>query len=320
MCLLALINIDSVFTDIELMDFIEHNQDGLGFTRPDTHLLSVHTYKQPTTKGFVAKFREWHAATRADGQTTFAMHTRMKTHGAIDFHNAHPHYVTEEMQMMHNGILNIDCKSNPKNSDTIHYIEQVLRPLVALTQESAWVLTSPVLDLIGQSIGASNKLVFCTPAGFGVVNRQAGIEFRGSWFSNTYAWSLFYEGRPRGRREAKYDWKNSRVGPAPDWRDEWMDGFGYEGRLVSPVLPATEAEIDDFVAEIDYMRRQYYICATPPEPVPHAWQEKGAYSQGAVEKLALSLSAEGGADALTDYLDELYGEMSDEDEYAVGEM
>lgn len=99
MCLLALINIDSVFTDIELMDFIEHNQDGFGFMRPDTHLLGVHTYKQPTPIGFVAKFREWQAATRADGQTVFAMHTRMKTHGDIDFHNAHPHYVTEEMQM-----------------------------------------------------------------------------------------------------------------------------------------------------------------------------------------------------------------------------
>lgn len=315
MCLLALISIDSVFTDTELMNFIESNEDGFGFMRPDVALLSIHTYKQPTPIGFVAKFREWQAATRADGQTTFAMHTRMKTHGAIDFHNAHPHYVTEEIQMMHNGVLNIDTMSNQKNSDTIHYIEQIIRPLVRQTHESAW-LGGPVLDLIGHSIGASNKLVFCTPDGFGVVNRHAGVEFRGSWFSNTYAWSLWSEGQPRKKHPA-YNSCNYKHN-----NREYLDGYdmssygehiGWPKSGTEWYLGAdAEDQIKNFMEEVDYAAKEHYA----PGGCPAAWCDKTTkeYAPAEVKALALDIIEIDGVDGLEEYLDELFSGLSDEDE------
>lgn len=307
MCLLALINIDSVFTDAELLDFIASNNDGYGFMRPATESYGVVTYKQPTSDNFVINFRAWQDMTRASGQTEFAMHTRMRTHGDIDFHNAHPHKVTDDLWLMHNGILSISTKSNAKNSDTIHYIEQVINPLLAHTALSAW--QEPVLlGLIGDSIGHSNKFIMCTPSGFGVVNASAGIEFRGSWFSNTYAWSIWDGGR--GRREKKFDWKQ-------DWM-EGYDGFSdtkgtKQSRLPEPHEPKfsqlSEA-IDYFVEEVDYAAQAHFT----PDDCPHAWQIQGVYAPEAVMALAHSIVETEGVEGLDDYLDVLFANLSDEEE------
>lgn len=313
MCLLALINIDSVFTDEELLDFIESNNDGYGFMRPATESYGVVKYKQPTSDNFVANFRAWQDMTRASGQTEFAMHTRMRTHGEIDFHNAHPHKVTEDMWLMHNGVLHIDTKSNEKNSDTIHYIEQVIAPLMTHTHLSAWQQPA-LLGLIGESIGRSNKFVICTPAGFGVVNREDGIEFRGSWFSNTYAWSIWCKDSRRGnkgRREQKFDWK-----------EDWMYGGGYDfagypkGDAKADVAhlkfdEGDDAEVMSFVEEIEFIAEQFDYDS---KQCRQSWLTAGEYDVEAVKMLAYSILEDDGVEGLNDYLDVLFGELSDLEE------
>lgn len=300
MCLLALINIDSVFTDTELLDFIASNNDGYGFMRPATESYGVVTYKQPTSDNFVANFRAWQDMTRASGQTEFAMHTRMRTHGDIDFHNAHPHKVTDDLWLMHNGILSIDTKSNAKNSDTIHYIEQVISPLLAHTTLSAW--QEPVLlTLIGNSIGHSNKFVLCTPSGFGVANYAAGIEFRGSWFSNIYAWSIWDSGR--GRREKKFDWHNV----YNDYRDDLI----YESTKAVKADETFDAEAMSFVEEVEYIAAQ---SDYDPKQCRASWLTKGEYDVSAVTALAYSILDDEGVEGLDDYLDMLFAELSDLEE------
>ena len=319
MCLLALIHVDSVFTDIELMDFIKSNQDGFGFMRPSTDGTKVITYKQPSTKDFVTTFRAWQDTTRDAGQTEFAMHTRMRTHGDVDFHNAHPHKVTDELWLMHNGVLDTDTRSNQKNSDTIHYIEQVIIPLLAHTSLSAW--REPVLlDLIGCTIRASNKFVMCTPDGFGVVNKDAGILFRGSWFSNTYAWSLWEEDCPKnGRKYSAYNSHN--YGGFDRYDAEGYDmrnyGHDYEGRDwrkqgSDVAFSGIEDEIKNFMEEVDYAAKEHFS----PDDCPVAWRDKTTdeYSPAEVKALALVIIELEGVEGLEDYLDGLFSGLSDDEE------
>ena len=322
MCLLALIHVDSVFTDAELMDFIKSNQDGYGFMRPSTDGTKVVTYKQPSTKNFIKHFRAWQNTTRDAGQTEFAMHTRMRTHGGIDFHNAHPHMVTDKLWLMHNGVLDIDTRSDQKNSDTIHYIEQVITPLLAHTKDSVW-REPTLLELLGDSIGNSNKFVLCTPAGFGTVNKAAGILFRGSWFSNTYAWSLWQEDCPKyGRKYNTYTAYNSHnYGNAGRYDMEGYDmsdyGRDYEERgwqkQVSKVaFSGIDDEIKNFMEEVDYAAKEHFTPAT----CPVAWRDKKTdeYSPADVKALALVIVELEGVEGLDDYLDNMFSGLSDDEE------
>jgi hypothetical protein len=109
----------------------------------------------------------------------------MCTHGAVSIDNAHPHVVVENtIAMVHNGIVPGYGNAKEGKSDTVEFVEQVLRP--ALT-DPAIVHDETTQGLIAKAIGSSS-VVFATPTGFVRVGRQ-GVTYRGRWYSNTYAWS-----------------------------------------------------------------------------------------------------------------------------------
>ena len=64
-----------------------------------------------------------------------AIHFRWKTHGKIDDANAHPYPVLNKEQhgfdlaLMHNGVLDVPV-TRPEMSDTWHWIEEYIRPLL----------------------------------------------------------------------------------------------------------------------------------------------------------------------------------------------
>lgn len=197
MCLLALINTKSEFSDDDLADFIIKNRDGFGFMCPDgngavaTEKSIMSSNLDEAKANFVARFRWWRDFAEKAGSEHFAMHTRMRTHGDIDHANAHPHYVHDNVFLMHNGVLSVDTKSDKAASDTVHYIRSTLRPLVEQFKDAPAAVEMPqFLELIADDIGRSNKFILCSPRGFSIVNKDSGTEFRGSWFSNTYAWTI----------------------------------------------------------------------------------------------------------------------------------
>ena len=123
-----------------------------------------------------------------------AFHLRMRTHGNIDLANCHPYEVLNraehgiDLWLMHNGILSTGNKANEKMSDTWHYINDYLKPMLAGNPDFAF---HPAFKaLVSDHIGGSNKFVLMDNEGRQVViNEDAGVYWGGLWLSNTYAWS-----------------------------------------------------------------------------------------------------------------------------------
>jgi hypothetical protein len=118
------------------------------------------------------------------------LHFRMATHGSIDDANTHPFEVVPGMFMMHNGILPFNAPRGSGKSDTAVFNEQVVRPLVEVGGFDA--LDNPgVIELIDHVLDGSNRLAFMDDTGrVRIFGRDIGIEWKGLWCSNTYAWSL----------------------------------------------------------------------------------------------------------------------------------
>ena len=123
-----------------------------------------------------------------------AFHLRMRTHGDIDLLNCHPYEVLNKSQhgidlyLMHNGVLDSGNKKDVSRSDTYHYINDYLRPLLARDPDLAF--TEKFRSLIGKRIGSFNKFVLMDNQGRqSVVNQADGVYWSGLWLSNTYAWT-----------------------------------------------------------------------------------------------------------------------------------
>jgi hypothetical protein len=89
---------------------------------------------------------------------------------------------------MHNGVLSTGNKANIKMSDTWHYINDYLKPMLAGNPDFAF---HPAFKaLVADHIGGSNKFVLMDNEGRQVViNQDEGVYWGGLWLSNTYAWS-----------------------------------------------------------------------------------------------------------------------------------
>lgn len=233
MCLLAVIQPGLVVTDDEILDFTWYNEDGYGLMRVDGR--RVVAVKGRDMSAFVPTFRAWLAHANDTGRP-FAMHTRMRTSGEIDDANAHPFLVTPNVYLMHNGILGRDLWSGvrPEMCDTWHYASETL-------SKRRFPLDEAAQAEIGKAIGGGNKFVVADKSGLTIINRESGIEWRGSWFSNTYAWTAH---SPRGAHR-KFDWwdagrvsqdsddptrrEDARIRDLADWLLEYLDERDYPG-------------------------------------------------------------------------------------------
>lgn len=188
MCLLIHKPAATTFTDEELRDFYKRNNDGFGFMYPKEGRL--HIYKQVApVESFIAAFRE-----REDEE--MFIHLRMRTHGDVDIHNCHPYPVLTREEgkalgpvwLMHNGVLSSGNDKDRSKSDTWHYINDVLRPI--LLPNPVLLLVPEFQRLIASAIGTNNKFALATANGdFIILNKSSGTEHKEAWFSNTYAWS-----------------------------------------------------------------------------------------------------------------------------------
>lgn len=176
-------------TDDFLLDMYTKNPDGFGFMWFDG---GIKTFKT------VAPFRKFKKCFRRlernfDGE--FFVHARIRTHGDINASQSHPYPIaapdgTTAGWLMHNGVLHTGNKADTKLSDTWHFVNEWLEPLVAKFGHS--VLTDPLIgEWLAGFIGNNRFVLMDKDGGTNVLNHSQGIEWNAMWLSNTYAWSPY---------------------------------------------------------------------------------------------------------------------------------
>jgi len=172
----------------------QHNPDGAGFMYNANGRLKI-------KKGFFTfkEFWQSYSASVHNKGIKAAIHFRIKTHGEINHENCHPFRVNEHMGFIHNGIISsISTKEDKSKSDTWHFNEQLLKPMV---HKYADILeTDSIQMLIGDYIGHS-KLVFLDDKDdMWIINSHLGEIDDGIWYSN----NSYKERKPVQQYKSKY--------------------------------------------------------------------------------------------------------------------
>ncbi|HET7314401.1 hypothetical protein [Salinisphaera sp.] len=114
-----------------------------------------------------------------------AVHLRRRTYGAPSLSNVHPFEVDDGIYLMHNGNLRSRV-AEPRQSDTWHFVRDVLRPLA---QKWPGILHSEAFArLLDSVMDPGNRMIlFDARAGrLRLINRHAGIEIEhdGLWIGS----------------------------------------------------------------------------------------------------------------------------------------
>lgn len=222
-----------------LEDATLRNDDGWGVMWHDGNRIQVHKDPKPSAQAI-------YDLTKNNPHQTL-VHLRMTTHGDNSHENTHPFEIIENrLYMMHNGIISVDAPRHLKRSDTRVVVEDYLKPLVTKPGR----LHNPgirnfIQNLIGTS---SNRLAFLDEQGnVTFFNKNLGMEWKGLWCSNTYAWSLHDEDKPKKKLYQTYkDWSHG----LDDYRyDSW---FSHSPKSVKDLQDDfkwadrdTQADVDD---------------------------------------------------------------------------
>jgi len=158
------------------------NAHGAGFVTARKGVLEIH-------KGFFT-FDAFRAAYLPHAHKQAAIHFRLATHGDRNEANCHPFSVTDEIAMIHNGILSIDTSDAKEMSDTWHYVQYVLRPLAL---ENRDFYSHGSIKFLGESAISGSKFVFLRADGDWDIWNQDDGHWKGDlWYSNrSYVKSSF---------------------------------------------------------------------------------------------------------------------------------
>ena len=187
MCLLHSHPADTQFDEADIADFYKHNPDGVGVMWAQDNSLYVKK-ELPANATDAWKFYQNYC----QGKECY-VHWRMKTHGLIDITNCHPYDVfgdgeTMPISLMHNGILSIGNEGDVTKSDTWHYVENYLKPL--LKDYPAMFNNPTLIKLLEEHIGHGNRFIMLNHLGdVAIVNEADFVTYKGAKLSNTYAWS-----------------------------------------------------------------------------------------------------------------------------------
>ena len=210
MCLIVSAPKGSMIPKELLVDATHKNSDGWGVMYFDGNQIVTEKSPKPDADAIYELTK--------DNPYETIVHLRMTTHGGNTMANTHPFEVTpQRLYMMHNGIVNIDGTCS-KRSDTRVMVEDIIQPLVR--NKPGRIRDTGVANVIQHMIGrSSNRLVFLDDTGrLTYFNKNLGLEWKGLWCSNTYAWSLHSE----GKRKASSHW---------GYADRWNQ---YRGFMSAP--------------------------------------------------------------------------------------
>ena len=211
MCILIHHPAGTQFSQDQLLDFFTKNSDGFGAIVK--HGDTVEVIK---SIGTIQEIEDLYIQQVAGYEAV--IHFRMKTHGKIDIANCHPYEVVPGIWMAHNGVLSTGNHKDPNMSDTWHYIQDFLKPM--LEHDVTLIHNEGFQKMIASHIGSSNKFGFMNQDGdVIIINEASGIWHDDVWYSNTYAWTpwKFGCGEPpapyAGSQSSRY-----RYGTENDWR------------------------------------------------------------------------------------------------------
>ena len=281
MCLLVTQTAGVVFDAELLQEIYYRNSDGIGVVFTNEHgEVEVHKLVPANERDFLEFYGQWIAGREC------AWHARMRTHGHTDLTNCHPYPISlpdgSVAWLMHNGILSHGNKADTSKSDTWHYIEDTIKPMLA---ESPGVAhTAAFRRLVEQDIGASNKFVLVTPDGRSTTFNEAAGELwvrpdGTCWMSNTYAWPA--EEHLSWLRPRKSDWMTKSWPGVTDKADNY-----YEAKSCPSHTSGVDAWIDFFT---------------------EACEDDNLTMEFDDETLALAYYAD--PDAAEDFLDEMLSNM-----------
>lgn len=258
MCLLIIhsgdnSNPDNIPHDDWLKDFYARNRDGFGFMyMHEGKLITEHSLGK--VQDFIDTWRRIESY-----NTEFACHLRMRTHGNVDMENVHPYKVLgpetgKELWMMHNGVLSCGNTADTTKSDTWHFANHILKPMVDPTEgRSPDVVFTPQFQyLLSEAVGSSNRLALMDDRGRLAITRKSGwIEWGNMLFSNTYAWSA----SDAGVTSTYYETKKGRKKKAREKKETTFISYGrgYLGEGYIDFFPALKtARLNRAHMEINY--------------------------------------------------------------------
>jgi hypothetical protein len=244
MCLIISAPKGSMIPREILEDATDRNDDGWGLMYHDGRKIVTEKSHQPNAEAI-------YDLTKNNPHQT-VVHLRMTTHGDNTFANTHPFEIVENrLYMMHNGIVDVAVPRGSKKSDTRVMVEDYIKPLVG--NKPGRLQNTGLKNFIQNLIGASsNRLVFLNDDGqLTYFNKALGLEWKGLWCSNTYAWTLHSERKPKAKAGF------TRSGGFDDWRYDsyWTKNTGTKH------VPTSN---DEF-AEFQWADKNWQAQADKPE-------------------------------------------------------
>lgn len=202
----------------KLMSACEVNPDGYGLSVVDRGKLT--TIKELPKGGNRAAALIKRLEDAKDHQVF--LHLRFRTHGPTNEENCHPFNVTDintdgaEIQMMHNGVLSRFTSKTDKFSDTWHFNEQILKPLITRMLPYHLKGNTNILDddlvqnIIEEYCGSGSKIVLFDNNGKHLIaNRKLGKEYEGWWASNDYSFNRYHRTSSTGYYTGHNNWGRS---------------------------------------------------------------------------------------------------------------
>jgi hypothetical protein len=201
----------SLISDEILKDAYNFNQDGWGIMYADHQRLKV--IRGFTLSNLLTGFA------LVPAQTEVFVHLRMRTHGDVNKANLHPYRITNDLYVMHNGVVNNVERPYSSWSDT----KAVVALITPLLKSNPLLVFTPGFNKLFQAIAKGSRFVFLHSSGrYSIFNQQEGINYRGLWCSNTYAWSLWEKETPHVKlkglslRQSEYhSWQDPSVSAHP---------------------------------------------------------------------------------------------------------
>ena len=223
-----------------------NNMDGAGFAVCINNKIAI--FKGYTTFDSFMEAYKPHATRAA------IIHFRIATHGETTTKNCHPFGLHDNRYaLIHNGIINIDTKFQKEMSDTWHFAELVLSPML-----KTLAFDHPALKyLIETSIGSFNKIVMLRGDGAHMIfNERHGAWNKGAWFSNDsykhgYVWQT-------STKYIETAWDDVKA-KFPGYQSKpWDDDEDYDSAAINKVIEAKiEADaLAEDKAEIDEAQLQ----------------------------------------------------------------
>lgn len=177
MCLAIFCPAHKILSESLLKNGFEANGDGAGFAYARNNQLIVE-------KGFWNFTDFWLAFRKIQRGVPTLVHFRLQSAGPKNKTNCHPFLINKNVAVIHNGTMTEWIgKEDSKKSDTLWFVDTVLKPMLREVPEA--YLNPTFQYLISKAIGTGNKMVFLDNQGRYHISRAfAGEFYDDCWFSN----------------------------------------------------------------------------------------------------------------------------------------